>query len=177
MCRRSAHLRSAPIRLSANRLCSREHAPVGFCCGGFSSTAGYDSGERGSTCVEATVLLQRLIKSSKRDPFLSGRSGKFFSNFPWQAFRLRREASIATSVNPPAVALKRRVTAPLADPLAGRVPVRAATGMRIIHASQTMSRLSTTKAFAACMAVEKFSTVWKTFSSVKADERNFHRPG
>jgi hypothetical protein len=27
-----------------NRLCSREHAPIGFWCGGFTSTAGYDSG-------------------------------------------------------------------------------------------------------------------------------------
>jgi hypothetical protein len=33
-------------------LCSREHAPFGFCCGGFSSTAAYDSGKRGSTFVE-----------------------------------------------------------------------------------------------------------------------------
>jgi hypothetical protein len=30
--------------LLANRLCSREHVPIGFCCGGFSSTADYDSG-------------------------------------------------------------------------------------------------------------------------------------
>lgn len=36
----------------AFRLYSREHAPIGFCCGGFSSTAAYDSGKRGSTFIE-----------------------------------------------------------------------------------------------------------------------------
>jgi hypothetical protein len=45
------------------RLCSREHAPIGFCCGGFSSTAVYDSGN------EAQLALNDFA-TSEADQFL-----------------------------------------------------------------------------------------------------------
>lgn len=86
-----------------DRLCSLEARAAWFLVWWLFLHRRLTNRQRGSTCVEATTPLQRLIKSSKRNPFLSGRTGKFFSNSPWQAFRLRPEASIAKSVYPPAL--------------------------------------------------------------------------
>jgi hypothetical protein len=70
--------------------------PFGFCCGGFSSTAGYVPGNEASVRlapVEATYASLWPFLSSGCHPFLSGRSRKP-RGLPWQAFRLQRGVSI-----------------------------------------------------------------------------------
>ncbi|MEA2176055.1 MAG: hypothetical protein QOD00_3647 [Blastocatellia bacterium] len=71
-------------------------APFGFCCGGFSSTAGYVPGNEASirlAPIEAAYASLWLFLSSGRYPFLSGRSRKP-RGLPWQAFRLQLGVSI-----------------------------------------------------------------------------------
>src|SRR2546423_2158021 len=45
--------------------------PLGFCCGGFSSTAGYDTGNEAQACDLSDCATSRPIISSKHDTFLS----------------------------------------------------------------------------------------------------------
>jgi hypothetical protein len=46
--------------------------PLGFCCGGFSSTAGYVPGNEAlNLAIRSGVALERLINSDERYSFLS----------------------------------------------------------------------------------------------------------
>ena len=45
--------------------------PLGFCCGGFSSTSGYDTGNEAQACGLSDCATSRPIISSKHDVFLS----------------------------------------------------------------------------------------------------------
>jgi hypothetical protein len=42
----------------------KKRVPLGFCCGGFSSTAGYDTGNEAQLALSDCWLLQRPITSS-----------------------------------------------------------------------------------------------------------------
>jgi hypothetical protein len=132
----------------------------------FSSTAGYDSGN------EAQLALRRLCYSIGRSVprsatrFYPGAREKFF-NPSLASLSASAWGVNSNRVNPPAVALKRRVTAPLASPLAGYDPARCVTGKRIIHADKNVSSPTSIKAFAARLAVENFSTVWKSFDAIR----------
>ena len=58
-------------------LCSREHAPFGFFCGGFSSTAAYDSGKRGSTFVERLCYFRGRSSPRSATRFYPGAQESF----------------------------------------------------------------------------------------------------
>src|SRR5215203_1034049 len=75
---------------------SRNTVPIGFCCGGFSSTAGYVPGNEAQL---ARKLLERLLLSFSVVPcqkvfpvFIRQTLKKFFNPFLSQAFRLRFRA-------------------------------------------------------------------------------------
>ena len=77
--------------------------------------------------------------------------GKFFNPPLSQAFRLRREASIDATLNPPVASLKRRVATPLADPRIGRKArehlQRAEGYTRPVHLSQAENTLTIALSF------------------------------
>jgi hypothetical protein len=98
--------------------------PLGFCCGGFSSTAGYDTGNEAQACGLSDYATSRSIISSKHDAFLSASLTASLSASAW---------GVISNCKPLAAALKRRVTAPLADPLAGHDAREHRNRVRVIH--------------------------------------------
>ena len=98
--------------------------PLGFCCGGFTSTAGYDTGNEAQACDLSDYATSRPIISSKHDTFLSVSLAASLSASAW---------GVNSNNKPLAVALKRRVTAPLADPLAGHDALEHHDRVRVIH--------------------------------------------
>jgi hypothetical protein len=88
------HFRSAHKLLFTDCSCfSRNTVPIGFCCGGFSSTAGYVPGNEAHLAISDFCSPLWWFLAKKCFSFLSEKLGKNFSTFSTsKAFRLRFKA-------------------------------------------------------------------------------------
>src|SRR5215204_8582 len=103
---------------------SRITVPIGFCCGGFSSTAGYVPGNEAHLAMSDFCSPLRWFLAEKCFPFLSGKlQEKLFQLFPSEHKPFGFDAGRNSNFFPSFVTLKRCVTAPLASPCTGQMPV------------------------------------------------------
>src|SRR5918911_4288321 len=94
----SLNFRSALDSFSQTSYPLRNTVPFGFCCGGFSSTAGYVPGNEAQVRRLKRLATPRLINSSKRDcVFIRVARDEPCDPSRSQAFRLQREALIAAT--------------------------------------------------------------------------------
>ncbi len=118
-CSRRAFFRSAPINVCTFLVVfSRNTVPVGFCCGGFSSTAGYVPGNEAYYRSNKRHSSFWLYLSKKRYSFLSEQLRKVFQLFFSKPFGFdsRRNNKSVPSV----FVLKQSVTALFAFPWIGQ---------------------------------------------------------
>lgn len=135
MCRRSAHPRSAPKPACACPTAfPKKCVPLGFCCGGFTSTAGYVPGNEVQLALDdyATASVDQF--RAAQPVFIRAAFVTVPEDSHQQAFRLQRGASIATSgrLRLPS---NRRVAAPFADPLAGHASRKKRDRVSVIRPS------------------------------------------
>ncbi len=103
---------------------SQKTVPIGFCCGGFSSTAGYVPGNEAHLAMSDFRSPLRWFLAEKCSPFLSGKlREKIFRLFPFEQSLSASMQGVNSNFFPSFVTLKRCVTAPLASPCTGQEPV------------------------------------------------------
>ncbi len=152
---RSVHLRSARTHLHESSHFSKERAvPFGFWCGGFSSTAGYVSGNDAQACDLSDYATRWRSFPMGATRFYPGAFGKS-CDFHQLAFRLQRGAN--EKQQPPATPRERCVTALLLFSSLVTIPVSVVTGCALYglrKASQAENTLSIRR-YTIEIAVEK----------------------
>ena len=140
---RSVQPRSARTHFHESSHFSKERAvPFGFCCGGFSSTAGYVPGNEAQACDSSDYATLRRSFPKGATRFYPGASRKS-RDFHQLAFRPQRGAN--EKQQPPATSRERCVTASLLFSSLVTMPVSVVTGCALYRrrkASQAENTLS-----------------------------------